>query len=95
MARSTNWHPPMSLSESEWFEKVPKSVLFAICQQLAMRVADDFTAEAAIKCMADEWAALHQNGIVPQKPARLRTDEQIVASWPAYAQQRYHDSKCA
>jgi hypothetical protein len=30
MSRSTNWQPNTSLSESEWFDKVPKSVLFEI-----------------------------------------------------------------
>jgi len=92
MARTTNWQPSTSLSESEWFDKVPKSVLFEIARQLAMRVADDFTAEAAFRTMAAEWQALHDNGIVPQKPAKVRTDEQIMAKWTP-AQREFYLSR--
>ena len=89
MARSTNWQPPMSLSEREWFDRVPKSVLFEIARQFAMLVAEDHSEGAAIAHMAKEWEVLKLNGLVPQKPAKLRTDEQIIASWPEYARERY------
>ena len=88
MARTTNWHPHMSLPESEWFDKVPKSVLFEIARQFAMRVADDFTAEAGFAEMVKEWEALHANGIVPQKPAKARTEEQIISKWPPAAREQ-------
>ena len=93
MSRSTNWHPSMSLSESEWFDKVPKSVLFEIARQLAMRVADDYCAEAGFAEMVKEWEALHSCGVVPQKPAKARTEDQIIAKWPAAARERYLSEK--
>jgi len=71
----------MTLSEREWFDKVPKSVLFEIARQFGMRVADDFTAEAAFAAMVNEWELLHVNGIVPQKPAKARSERDIVVSW--------------
>lgn len=92
MARSTNWCPDMSLPESEWFDKVPKSVLFEIARQFAMRCADEFTAEAAFKTMAAEWELLHAQGIVPQKPAKARTEEQIMAKWTP-AQREFYLSR--
>lgn len=79
MAHAKNFMPPMTLSEREWFDKCPKAVLFEIARQFGMRVADDFSGEAAFKVMADEWAALHQNGIVPQKPFKPR-DEDVILS---------------
>lgn len=86
---ANKWQGPMTLSERDWFEKVPKAVLFEIARQFAMICADDFTAEAAIAHMAKEWETLHENGIVPQKPAKLRSENQIVASWPEHARKGY------
>lgn len=83
------WQGSMSLAERDWFDKCPKAVLFHIAQQFAMLVADDFTADAALAHMAKEWETLHANGIVPQKPARVRSEDQIVATWPERAQERY------
>jgi hypothetical protein len=79
MANIKNWQPELSLSEHEWFDKCPKSVLFEIARQFAMRCADRFTAEAAFQTMQDEWDALHANGIVPQKPFKARSDDDILA----------------
>lgn len=79
MANLKNWLPEMSLSEREWFDKCPKAVLFEIARQFGMRVADDFSVEAAFKVMADEWTALHQNEIVPQKPFKPRDEATILA----------------
>lgn len=96
MPRSTNWTPPMSLSEGEWFDKVPKSVLFEIARQFAMRVADDYSDEAALATMAAEWAAIHANGLCPQKPAKVRTEDEILASWKnPHARERYLAEKAA
>lgn len=49
------------------FTETPKSVLAAIAFSLAMRISGDNPEDAA-KLLRDEWAALHANGIVPQKP---------------------------
>lgn len=68
MAHLKNWLPDMSREEAEWFDKCPKSVLFEISRQFGMRIADDFTAEGGFKAMRQEWAILHANEIVPQKP---------------------------
>lgn len=71
MANLKNWLPDMDKADMAFFDKCPKAVLFEIARQFAMRVGDEFTADAALKVMADEWEALHLNGIVPQKPFKL------------------------
>lgn len=92
MANLKNLLPPMTLSEREWFDKCPKAVLFAICQQFAMRVADDFTADAAFETMQAEWRALHDNGIVPQKPAKVRDVPTILAGMHPEIRKHYDDN---
>ena len=82
----------MSLVEHDWFDKVPKAVLFEIARQFAKLVADDFNDDAALAAMAKEWATLHAGGLVPQKPAKVRTADQIMVTWPEYARERYHQS---
>ena len=77
MANLKNWLPEMSIEEGVWFDGCPKAVLFAIAQQFAMRIADDFTAEAALETMRAEWTALHSNGLVPQKP--FNPDKKVKA----------------
>lgn len=72
----------MTLSESEWFDKCPKAVLFEIARQFGMRLADEFTPEAGFATMVEEWELLHANGVVPQKPKTPRTDAEIVAAMP-------------
>lgn len=74
---------------------VPKAVLFEIARQLAMRVADDFTAEAAFRVMAAEWEALHVNGLVPQKPAKVRSEAQIMAKWTPQQREFYLSRRSA
>lgn len=68
MANIKNFQPDMDPAERLWFDACPKAVLFEICRQFGMRIADDFTAEGAFQAMQQEWSALHSNGIVPQKP---------------------------
>jgi hypothetical protein len=63
----------MSPAELQWFDKCPKAVLFEIARQFAMRIADDFTADASFDVMEAEWRVLHVQNIVPQKPPRPRT----------------------
>jgi hypothetical protein len=70
MANLKNWLPEMSDAELIWFDKCPKSVLFEICRQFGMRVADNFTADGAFTAMVNEWDVLHSQNIVPQKPPR-------------------------
>lgn len=72
MANLKNWLPEMTADERHWFDKCPKAVLFEIARQFGMRVGDNFTAEAAFAVMREEWSVLHDNGIVPQKPAKPR-----------------------
>mgnify|MGYP000996512300 FL=1 len=73
MAHLKNWLPDMDLEESLWFDACPKSVLFEIARQFAMRLGEsgEPSAEEAFAIMKNEWAMLHLNGIVPQKPASL------------------------
>jgi hypothetical protein len=51
------------------FGAAPKTVWAAIAYSLALRLSEDGHA-AAIDLLKEEWAALHANGIVPQKPAK-------------------------
>lgn len=92
MANLKNFLPPMTLSEREWFDKCPKAVLFEIARQFGMRVADDFSADAAFKVMQDEWQALHANGIVPQKPAKVRDVPTILKGMPPEIRKYYDDN---
>jgi hypothetical protein len=72
VANLKNFLPPMTLSEREWFDKCPKAVLFEIARQFGMRVADDFTEDAAFAAMQNEWSVLHSQGIVPQRRQGVR-----------------------
>ena len=67
---TSNWRPDLTDDECLWFNAVPKAVIFEIARQFGMRVADEFTAEAAFQVMQNEWRVLHQQGLVPQKPPR-------------------------
>lgn len=53
----------------ELFEQMPKTLLAAIAVS-ALTCGGDRLNEAAQE-IAHEWFALHNNGIVPQKPSRL------------------------
>lgn len=92
MANLKNFLPPMTLSEREWFDKCPKAVLFEIARQFGMRVADDFTPEAAFETMQAEWRALHDNGIVPQKPAKVRDVATILSKMSPEIRKYYDDN---
>jgi hypothetical protein len=92
MANLKNFHPQMTLSESEWFDKCPKAVLFEIARQFAMRVADDFTADAAFATMQAEWQALYDNQIVPQKPAKVRDVQTILSKMHPEIRKFYDDN---
>lgn len=50
------------------YDKTPKAIFAAIAFSLAFRdVEESSPAEAVVACLK-EWATLHQNGIVEQKP---------------------------
>jgi len=83
MANLKNWQPEMSIEDRLWFDACPKAVLFAIAQQFAMRVGDDFSAEGALATMRAEWDALHANGLVPQKPFNVERKMEQVAAYIA------------
>lgn len=92
MANLKNFLPPMTLSEREWFDKCPKAVLFEIARQFGMRVADDFSEDAAFAAMQNEWSVLHLQGIVPQKPAKVRPVAEILAKMHPTIRQYYDDA---
>ena len=49
------------------YDKMPKAVLAALAMSLALRLsADDF--QEARRLLHEEWVALYDAGIVPQKP---------------------------
>lgn len=59
------------LIDNSLYEKMPKAVLAAIAASFALRMAeDDFSQVQSI--MVEEWQALYDNGIVPQKPPKVR-----------------------
>ncbi len=70
MGNLKNWAPDWTDEERHWFDKCPKAVLFEIARQFGMRLADDFTADAAFGVMQEEWRVLHSQGIVPQRPPK-------------------------
>lgn len=49
------------------YERMPKAILAAIAVSFAARIFDGL--EAVPNAVMDEWQALFDNGIVPQKPA--------------------------
>lgn len=72
MANLKNWLPDLTPAERAWFDKCPKAVLFEIARQFGMRLACNFTADAAFTTMRNEWDVLHVQGIVPQKPPKQK-----------------------
>lgn len=92
MANLKNFLPPMTLSEREWFDNCPKAVLFEIARQFAMRVADDFTEDAAFETMQNEWAVLHSQNLVPQKPFKARPVKTILAKMHPTIRAFYDDA---
>lgn len=53
--------------------EAPKTVFMAIAFSLAKRISgDDAPAGVVSQLVWDEWQALYDNGIVPQKPRRSR-----------------------
>ena len=85
MANLKNWQPDMTQDERAWFDACPKAVLFEMARQLASLCCDSCDdAEAAFGRMREEWAALHANGIVPQKPFDV---EKAAAKLAAYRAQ--------
>jgi hypothetical protein len=92
MANLKNFLPPMTLSEREWFDKCPKAVLFEIARQFAMRVADDYTEDAAFATMQNEWDVLHSQGLVPQKPFKARSVEAILSKMHPEIREHFDDA---
>jgi len=51
------------------YERIPKAVLAAIAYSFASRLIEDNDSPTMVDAaIMDEWATLHINGIVPQKP---------------------------
>ena len=92
MANLKNWQPDMTQDEQAWFDACPKAVLFWLAAECCRPVRDSSRpyaaiaddAEAAFARMREEWAALHANGIVPQKPFDV---EKAAAKLAAYRAQ--------
>jgi hypothetical protein len=51
------------------YDKTPKAVFAAIAYSFADRIIGSPDADLAA-IIKEEWAVLHDNGIVPQKPPR-------------------------
>lgn len=81
MANLKNWRPNMTPAEREWFDACPKAVIFEMARQMAMLICGEEDADKAFARMREEWAALHANGIVPQKPFDV---EKAAAKRAAY-----------
>jgi len=55
--------------EGKFYEGVPKAVLAAIAVSLQARLDGGvIDPQSMTKALRDEWNALYQNGIIPQKP---------------------------
>jgi hypothetical protein len=65
----------MSLGTSNAYEltvrdiDAPKKVFMAIAVSFALRIVGG-NIDAARQLVMDEWLALHENGIVPQRPRK-------------------------
>jgi hypothetical protein len=64
----------MTTTDLSMFDEIPKTVLYAIAKHLAARADTqapgyDTSLESGsyVKVIKDEWKALHESGIVPQK----------------------------
>jgi hypothetical protein len=51
------------------YDRIPKTVLAAIAVSFALRIEEEAW-ERVENRVANEWQALYDNGIVPQKPTR-------------------------
>lgn len=57
------------------YDHTPKAVIAAVCWSIAERLSAFDDSDDAADLIRKEWAALHANGIVPQKPvARVEGD---------------------
>jgi hypothetical protein len=83
MANMKNWLPDMDLGERLWFDACPKSVLFELARQFAMRLGeeDEPSVDEAFRIMQREWEILHMNEIVPQKPVKLERKLKQALQW--------------
>lgn len=66
--------------------EAPKSVFAMLAFHLAQRIAGTEDRDEVMKVLADEWAALHANGLIPQKPKTFQTVAEEIA---------YHDGLAA
>lgn len=73
MAHGLKWHPDyMSTEQHRWFESCPKATLFVIAHYLALAIDESQGFDRAFNRMREEWECLYGNGIVPQKPPRVK-----------------------
>lgn len=52
------------------YESMPKAVLAALAVSLVMRVNGSTTPKEVTDELINEWEALYDNGIIPQKPPK-------------------------
>ena len=75
---TTKWRNEMTGAEAEWFAACPKAVLFEIAKSFAMLQSEGDETKA-FDLLQAEWATLHTNRIVPQKPYKFaNADAQSV-----------------
>ncbi len=68
----TNRRPQhLTREQAAWYERCPKSVLLEIALYLGLRISGNESFPMAWTIVHDEWIALWQNGIVPQRPPSL------------------------
>lgn len=53
------------------YDNTPKTVFAAVALSMCYMHMEGESFEAAVARFLVEWDALHRNGIVPQKPAKL------------------------
>jgi hypothetical protein len=53
-----------------FFADTPKAVFAALAYSYAVRLFETTDPSEIRQLLADEWSALHANGIVPQRPPR-------------------------
>ena len=62
------------------YSDTPKSVMAAVAYSLARRLTGEDDHNGAVRIMRDEWHALHESGIVPQRPPNTQRSQDGAAT---------------
>jgi hypothetical protein len=72
MVMKQDWGAVATYGERN-YEALPKSVLALVAYYMAERITGPGGRDEILAAIFEEWAILHDNGIVPQKAATMET----------------------